>query len=155
MPKMAGSKKFKGLLVHSSKLDDVELTGKRVAIVGSGASAVEAAELAVNKSAQSATILARHDKWFIPRNFLVDCLLACQPLGRQTPLSFIPEFLIRKFRTSKEHKTCPARLSSDGLPAMRSTDYRDLEWMSPSRKYGHGLFAGCASSLLLLAAHGG
>lgn len=100
MVKLPGSKKFKGLVVHSSKLDDVEMTGKKVVVIGSGASAVEAAELAINKSAEKATILARHDKWFIPRNFFVDCLLACQPLGRQTPLSFIPEFFIRKFRMS-------------------------------------------------------
>jgi dimethylaniline monooxygenase (N-oxide forming) len=32
---------FKGQVVHSSQLDDIDLTGKRVVCVGSGASAVE------------------------------------------------------------------------------------------------------------------
>lgn len=109
MPKIKNSKKFTGQIVHSSKLDDLDMTGKRVVIVGSGASAVEAAELAVEKKAERATILARHDKWFIPRNFLVDCLLACQPLGRQTPFSFVPEYLIRKLR---EYKLLQTRRAS-------------------------------------------
>lgn len=34
-------------------------------IIGSGASAVEAAELAVEKGANGITVLARHDKWYV------------------------------------------------------------------------------------------
>ena len=88
--------RFKGVVTHSSQLDNVDLVGKRVAIIGGGASGIEALELAVEKKAKSATILARSDKWMIPRNTLVDTILACQPLGRETYLSFIPEFLLRK-----------------------------------------------------------
>lgn len=33
-------------------------------------------------------MLARSDKWILPRNFIVDTLIACQPFGRQMPLRF-------------------------------------------------------------------
>ena len=113
MTEMDGMDSFTGKIVHSSELDDVELAGKRVVIVGSGASGVEAAELAVNKNAKHATVLARSDKWIIPRNTLFDIMLALQPFGREMPLSFIPEWLIRLFH------------------------YRDLRHLAPAKK---GLF---------------
>jgi dimethylaniline monooxygenase (N-oxide forming) len=40
-------------------LDDADLEDKEVVIIGSGASGVEAAELAVNKKAKRTTVLAR------------------------------------------------------------------------------------------------
>jgi len=58
-------------------------------------------------------ILARDDKWIIPRNVVFDTMLSMQPFGREMPLSFIPEWLIRKLH------------------------YRDLEDLSPVRP---GLF---------------
>lgn len=33
------------------------------------------------------TVLARDDKWIIPRNIMFDTLIAAQPFGRQMPLS--------------------------------------------------------------------
>ncbi len=33
-------------------------------------------------------MLARSDKWIIPRNFVIDTLIACQPFGREMPLRF-------------------------------------------------------------------
>lgn len=60
-----GQESFKGSLLHSSKLDDARLSGKRVVIVGSGASAVEAAEFAIAKGAEGITILARSNKWSV------------------------------------------------------------------------------------------
>lgn len=95
MIELDGSDKFRGQIVHSSQLDDVAMEGKRVVIVGSGASGIEAAELAVAKGAASAQMLARDDKWIIPRRFLVGTALALQPLGRETWLSWIPEQLLR------------------------------------------------------------
>lgn len=65
---LEGTEQFTGKIVHSSQLDEVNLEGKRVVIVGSGASGVEAAELAVNKNAEGKVVmLARDDKWIIPR----------------------------------------------------------------------------------------
>lgn len=73
--------------------------------------------MAVSKHAKSATIIARTDKWIIPRNTLFDILLAMQPFGRQTPTSFLPEWFIRVFH------------------------YRDLNSLSPAPKQ-QGLFEG-------------
>ncbi|KAI5479695.1 dimethylaniline monooxygenase (N-oxide forming) [Pseudohyphozyma bogoriensis] len=110
-----GVDSFHGDVLHSSELDNAQLEGKKVVIVGSGASGVEAAELAVEKKAKSAVVLARDDKWIIPRNTVVDTMLALQPFGREMPLSFIPEWLVRTFH------------------------YRDLKDVSPPAK---GLFEG-------------
>ncbi|WFD04438.1 hypothetical protein MOBT1_003148 [Malassezia obtusa] len=99
-PKMIhlpGEKNFKGKIVHSSELDSIDFKGKNVLIVGGGASGIEALELAVHNGANKPTIIARSDKWIIPRNFLTDCLLSLNPFGREMPLSFIPEFLIKTF----------------------------------------------------------
>ncbi|KAM0746939.1 FAD/NAD(P)-binding domain-containing protein [Meredithblackwellia eburnea MCA 4105] len=117
-PKMVEFKNqssFHGHVLHSSQLDNADLEGKKVVIIGSGASGVEAAELCVEKNAKLAVVLARDDKWIIPRNTIFDIMLACQPFGREMPLSFIPEWLIRTFH------------------------YRDLRDMSPQHK---GLFEG-------------
>ena len=76
---LPGQDKFKGKIVHSSQLDDVELTGKKVLIIGGGASGVEALELAVEKKAKQSIILARSDKWIIPR---CESAAACRPLQR-------------------------------------------------------------------------
>lgn len=97
MISLPGMDDFRGEIVHSSKLDDVNLKGKRVVIIGGGASGVEALERAVDEQAASTTIIARSDKWFIPRNLLVDTLLSMQPFGRETRLSRIPEFLLARF----------------------------------------------------------
>lgn len=67
----------------------------RVVIVGSGASGVEAAEQAVLHNAHSISVLARDDKWIIPRNTAFDVLLALKPYGAETRLSWIPEKFIR------------------------------------------------------------
>lgn len=95
-----GSKSFRGKIYHSSELDNADLTGKNVIIIGSGASGVESAELAVGKKAASIKVLARDDKWIIPRNTVLDVILALKPYGTQTRLSWIPETLIRRFRES-------------------------------------------------------
>lgn len=73
-----GMDKFKGKHVHSSKLDGIDLKGKKVVSLGSGASGVEAVELAIAKGAKEAIVLARSDKWIIPRNVVVSTSLALQ-----------------------------------------------------------------------------
>lgn len=107
---LPGQERFKGVITHSSQLDDVDLNGKRVVIVGGGASGIEALELAVEKQSKSATILARSDKWIIPRATIVDAALAMQPFGRETHLSKIPEFLLRKLHyRDLEEKMAPTQ----------------------------------------------
>ncbi|SCZ92474.1 BZ3500_MvSof-1268-A1-R1_Chr5-2g07892 [Microbotryum saponariae] len=76
--------KFKGRLLHSSQLDSIgDLKSKKVVVLGSGASGVEAAELAVSKQASEVVVLARTDKWVIPRSTVFDVLLSLQPFGRE------------------------------------------------------------------------
>lgn len=115
MPHMPGMDKFKGEIYHSSDLTGKDAKGKKIIIIGGGASAVEALEFATHEEAAETTILARSDKWIIPRNAIVDMLLALNIFGQETFLSWIPETLLRKFF------------------------YRDLQDLAPTDK---GLFTG-------------
>jgi hypothetical protein len=81
---------------HSSELTGKDPGGKRVVIIGGGASAVEGLEHAVAKGATSISILSRTDKWIIPRNVFVDMLLSLNIFGSETRLSWIPETLLRR-----------------------------------------------------------
>jgi hypothetical protein len=65
-------------------------------IIGGGASAVEALEFASEEEASKIYILARSDKWIIPRNPFLNMLLAMNIFGQETILSWIPEMLLRK-----------------------------------------------------------
>jgi dimethylaniline monooxygenase (N-oxide forming) len=112
---------FGGKTYHSSELDDADLEGKKVVIIGSGASGVEAAELAVEKQAQSVNLIARDDKWIIPRNVVIDTFLAMQPFGRQMPLSFLWEWFIKIFHYRGLKNLAPPRLGIfEGTPASDS-----------------------------------
>lgn len=91
--RIPGIEAFSGTILHSSNLDGADLSDKKVVIIGSGASAVEAAELAVEKGADGIVVLARADKWIIPRNTLFDLLLALQPFGRE--MVSLPDLLLR------------------------------------------------------------
>lgn len=119
---LPNQEKFMGKIVHSSQLDGVELKDKNVLIVGGGASGIEALELAVEKGARKPTILARSDKWIIPRFTLVDAALSLQPFGRQTWFTFIPEFLLRKLHyRDLEEKMAPAAPFYASTPIVNSS----------------------------------
>ncbi|CAD6913910.1 unnamed protein product [Tilletia controversa] len=109
---LKGQDNFKGKIVHSSELDGVDLRGKRVIVVGGGASGIEALELAVEKQAKSAIILARSDKWIIPRSTIIDIVLALNPFGRQGILMGpVAQFLIRKLHyRDLEDKMAPYKV---------------------------------------------
>ncbi|KAJ7217079.1 FAD/NAD(P)-binding domain-containing protein, partial [Mycena pura] len=60
-------------IVHSSELDSDAISedtikGKRVVVIGSGASGVEAVETALDRGAGDVVMIARTDKWIIPRH---------------------------------------------------------------------------------------
>ncbi|KAL1985453.1 hypothetical protein VTN96DRAFT_7896 [Rasamsonia emersonii] len=97
MPYLPGQEKFKGPTLHSSELDGKEFKGKKVLIIGGGASAVEALEYAVSCGAGGIDVLSRSDKWIIPRNVFVDFLLSLNIFGGETSFAWIPEWLLRKF----------------------------------------------------------
>ncbi|KAE9409197.1 hypothetical protein BT96DRAFT_913371 [Gymnopus androsaceus JB14] len=71
--------------------------GKKAAIIGGGASAVEALEYTSAAQAEKTFVLSRSEKWIIPRNALVDMLLATNIFGQEILLSWIPEKLLRVF----------------------------------------------------------
>lgn len=109
-----GRDTFTGTMVHSSELDRVDWNAKRVAVLGGGASAVEALELAVQSGcATPAVLVTRTDKWFIPRNIILGTILALNPLGIPSILDKMAEKLVRKFHYGS-----------------------DLEWMSPAAYNG-------------------
>ncbi|MDT0116197.1 NAD(P)/FAD-dependent oxidoreductase [Microbacterium sp. PRF11] len=67
VPAIAGLESFPGPLFHSARWDhDVDLAGKRVAVVGTGASAVQLVpELA--RTAAHVTLFQRTPAWIVPR----------------------------------------------------------------------------------------
>ena len=119
MPSIKNSNNFKGEIHHSSQLDGKSAKGKKVAIIGGGASAVEALEFVTHTGAAHTSVLARSDKWIIPRNAIIDMLFAFNIFGMETIFSWIPETLLKIFF------------------------YRDLADIAPS---GKGLFTQTVSS---------
>ncbi|KAK5117788.1 hypothetical protein LTR85_008763 [Meristemomyces frigidus] len=115
-PHNPDQEKFKGPIFHSSQLDGKDAKGKKVLVIGGGASAIEALEFVAKADAKQTYVLARSEKWIIPRNPIVDILLALNITGSETPLSFIPETLLRLFF------------------------YRDLKDLAPPKNSGKGLF---------------
>ena len=97
MPTIAGMDKFKGEICHSSSLTGKQAKDKTMIVIGGGASAVEALEFAAHEDAAKTYILARSDKWIIPRNPFIDVLLSFNIFGGETAFSWIPETLLRKF----------------------------------------------------------
>lgn len=65
---ISGQENFKGEIFHSSQLDGKDARGKKILVIGGGASAVEALEFAVHEGAEKTYILSRSEKWIIPRN---------------------------------------------------------------------------------------
>ncbi|KAJ8689169.1 hypothetical protein PTI98_013219 [Pleurotus ostreatus] len=103
---------FAQTIIHSSQLDTIpgwKLEGKNVVVIGSGASGVEAVETVLERTeGGNVWMVARSDKWIIPRNIVVDTVLACQPFGRQMPLSFLWEFFLTHWHYTGVKDLVPA-----------------------------------------------
>jgi len=66
-PPIAGAERFGGESFHSARWDhDVELSGKRVAVIGTGASAVQFVPEIVDDAAHT-TVFQRTPNWLMPR----------------------------------------------------------------------------------------
>lgn len=112
-----GMSEFRGQVVHSSQLTSRvghSAKGKTIAIIGGGASAVEALEFAAAEDASKIYILSRSDKWIIPRNPVINVLLALNIFGQETLLSWIPELLLRKLFYRDLQDIAPPPSSSGG-----------------------------------------
>ncbi|EHA57838.1 hypothetical protein MGG_16410 [Pyricularia oryzae 70-15] len=110
IPIFPDREKFKGPVYHSSQLNGKDAAGKRIAIIGGGASAVEVLEWAFKGGAAHASILSRSEKWIIPRNIVINTLLSWNVLGQDAFIGWLPEILLRRFF------------------------YRDLDSIAPSNK---------------------
>lgn len=68
VPNIEGVDTFTGEILHSAKWDDsVDLDGKRVAVIGTGASAIQVAP-EVAKVASEVTVFQRTPAWIMPKN---------------------------------------------------------------------------------------
>ncbi|KAH7125821.1 hypothetical protein EDB81DRAFT_860533 [Dactylonectria macrodidyma] len=126
IPSMQGMDKFKGEIYHSSELTGKDAKDKRIAVIGGGASAVEALEFASSEEAAKTTILSRSDKWIIPRNLIVDVLLSYNILGQETIFSKIPEFLLRKLFYRDIENVAPANKGIFTDTPMVNSDVMDM-----------------------------
>ncbi|KAA1470893.1 FAD/NAD-P-binding domain-containing protein [Dentipellis sp. KUC8613] len=96
--KKDSDEKFEGRLHHSSQIDDADVKDKIVVVIGSGASGVEAVETALQLGAKKTIMIARDDKWIIPRNIVFDTTVSAQPFGREMPFSFIWERVLKHWQ---------------------------------------------------------
>lgn len=135
VPHIDGMEDFKGEIHHSSNLTGKRARGKKMIVIGGGASAVEALEFASAEGADKIYILSRSEKWIIPRNPIVDMLLALNIFGHETLFSWIPEFLLRRFfyrdlediaPTNKGIFTDTPMVNSDVMDKLRSGQ---AEWI--------------------------
>lgn len=89
MPQFPNESSFQGTICHSSQMDSVDISDKKVAIVGGGASAIEVVENAVANGASQVDIVARVSESF--------------PSDRSPILQSIP--------TSPQHNINPTAMS--------------------------------------------
>lgn len=115
MPHIPGQETFKGGVYHSSQLDGKDAKNKKVIVIGGGASAVEALEFVADEDAAKAYVLARSEKWIIPRNAIIDALLAMNILGSETMFSWIPEWILRLFFYRDLRDLSPPSNSKKGI----------------------------------------
>lgn len=115
MSHISGQENFKGEIWHSSQLDGKSAKGKRVALIGGGASAVEALEFVAASEASHTDVLARSEKWIIPRNPFIDALLAMNIFGSETIFSWIPENILRLFFYRDLYDISPPSQNSKGI----------------------------------------
>lgn len=86
LPKMAGIENFKGKMIHSAMWDhSYDFTGKRVAVIGTGASGVQIIPELV-KVADKVTVFQRTPGWVMPRvDFAPSALM--KRLFRRLPIT--------------------------------------------------------------------
>ncbi len=107
IPEFEGAKKFKGPVFHTAQWrDDVDLAGKRVAIIGSAASAVQVIPEIVGKAAHL-DVYQRTPNWVMPRESyaypkFIRSLLAAVPLLARAYRGFYFSLLEWRFSAFKK-----------------------------------------------------
>ncbi|KAH7886593.1 hypothetical protein F5I97DRAFT_1808238 [Phlebopus sp. FC_14] len=112
---------YQGPIIHSSQLDCATcelLRDKTVVVIGGGASAVEAVGTALSRGAARCVVMAREDKWIIPRNVIFDTFLAAQPFGREMPFSFLWERFLSAWQYHGVEELVPTKGIFTGTPVV-------------------------------------
>lgn len=119
VPEIPGLESFTGRVVHTSDWpEDLDVTGKRVAVVGNGASAMQVVP-AIAESVSKLTIFARSKQWAAP----FPQFRKPVPDGVRYLLQIVP--LYRAW--------CEQRLSWTFNDRVHGTLFRDPEWAHPER----------------------
>ena len=96
LPAFQGMEKYKGTTMHAKDFDGSGAKGKRVVVVGGAIGAVEALHTAINAGASHVDMLARSDRWIIPRNAVAEIFVASFFLGERWYTTWFPEWLLKK-----------------------------------------------------------
>ena len=89
-PSFKGSENFKGQIVHPQKWpDDLDYQGKRVVVIGSGATAVTLIPSMAEKT-EHITMLQRSPTYYVVRPNINPCLLYTSPSPRDKRQSRMP-----------------------------------------------------------------
>jgi len=119
LPKIKGLQSFDGPVFHSSQWpDDLDVTGKRVAVVGNGASAMQIVPAIAPKVSQL-TIFARSKQWAAP----------FPQFGKEVPDAV--RYLIKK--VPLYHQWYEQRLSWTFNDRVHGTLFKDPEWNDSAR----------------------
>ncbi|KAI8824791.1 uncharacterized protein EV422DRAFT_503603 [Fimicolochytrium jonesii] len=138
IPPFEGLKdKYQGLQAHTSKMDKVDLDlrkGQKIVVLGSGASAVEVIDYVLNRldgdesrlgsgpGQIDLTVVARHDKWIMPRGIILSTLASMIPPA----LGFLVEAFIRRYWYGTELRgMTPTRPFFSSTPCL-NTRYLEL-----------------------------
>ena len=115
IPNFPGMDHFSGDVLDASRLDGKEMKDKEVAIIGGGASAVEAVEYATANNAAKINVLARasrsmvadretefadfiqSEQWIIPRSWIFGMLLAFRHSSKEMLLGRLLEYVLRTY----------------------------------------------------------
>jgi 4-hydroxyacetophenone monooxygenase len=119
IPDLPGMGEFRGPLFHSARWpEDLDVTGKRVAVVGTGASAMQIVPAVAGRAAR-VTVFQRSPQWAAPN----DVYFAEVPEGARLLLAHVP-FYRRWYRT---------RLSWNTGDRVHPTLQVDPAWEHPER----------------------
>lgn len=121
IPNLVGQDRFSGTIMHTATWDhSVDLTGKRVALIGTGASAIQVAPAIAGRVAQL-TVYQRTPNWIMPRpdrevtarekqlNQRVPAVMKAARLGNYWFNEVTAPFLVLKYDAFKSHPEKIAR----------------------------------------------
>ena len=121
-PDIPGLDTFAGTVMHSARWDhDHDLTGERVAVIGTGASAIQVVP-AIQPIVDSVAVYQRTPAWVVPRTDH-----PVKPLMRRL-YRFVPGLQ----KASGPRSTCSASSWSSAWPSAAASSSRSASWPGPT-----------------------